>query len=88
MADFARRNNSDIIVMNLKSLNPNVKHIVHANTWTEGEGHVDIKDVNWPHLIEPRPTWTRITQMDHGLGVKTNEEPVAVLGKKGVFQEV
>lgn len=55
---------------------------------TEGAGHVDIKYFNGPQLIKPRPTWTRIIRMDHGLGVKINKELVAVLGKKGVYQDV
>jgi len=88
IADFVGHNNSDMTITNLKNLNPNLKHIVHANTRTEGDGYIDVKDVNGPHLIKPRPTWTRIKRMDHGLGVKTIEEPVAVLGKKWVFQEV
>ena len=54
----------------------------------EGAGLGEVKDFNGPQLVKPRPIWTRITRMDHGLGVKNNEEPVVVLGKRGGYQEV
>ena len=75
---------SDVTVTKLKILISNVP----ANTQTKGTGHVDSKDFNGPQLNKPRPTWTRITWMDHGPGVKINEEPIAVLGKRGVYQKV
>ena len=49
---------------------------------------MDIKNINGPQFTKPRPTSTRITQMDHGPGNLVIEEPVAVLGKRGVYQEV
>ena len=71
-------------VTDLENSNSNVSTI----TRTEDAEHVDIKNINGPQLTKPRPTWTRITRVDHGLGNLIIEELVVVLGKRGVYQEV
>ena len=82
--DFAEQLISDIAVTDLE----NSKSNVSAITWTENAEHVDIKNNNAPHFTKPGPTWTRIARMDPGPGYLVIEEPVAVLGKRGVYQDV
>ena len=66
----------------------NSKSNGYAITRTEDAEHRDIKNINGPQVSKPRPTWTRITQMDHGPRNLNIEEPVAVFGKRGVYQDL
>ena len=82
--DFAEQLITNLAVTDLENSNSNVLTI----TRTKDVEHVDIKNINGPQFTKPRPTSTRITQMDHGPGNLVIEEPVAVLGKRGVYQDV
>ena len=82
--DFAEQSITEMAVTELENSNSNGSAI----TRTEKAVHVDIQKTNGPHLAKPRPTWTRIARMDHGPGELVSEEPVAMLGKRGVYQDV
>ena len=79
--DFSEQLTTNMAVTDLENSNSNVSTI----TRTEDAKHVDIKNINGPQLTKPRPTWTRITRVDHGLGNLIIEELVVVLGKRGVY---
>uniref|UniRef100_A0A7N2MAT8 DUF4283 domain-containing protein n=1 Tax=Quercus lobata TaxID=97700 RepID=A0A7N2MAT8_QUELO len=83
-SDFTEQSITDMVVTELENSNSNGSAI----TRTENAEHVDIKKNSGPHFAKPRPTWTKIARMDHGPGDLVTEEPVAVLGKRGVYQDV
>ena len=83
-SDFAEQLITNMAVIDLENSNSNVSAI----TRTEDAEHVDIKNINGPQFTKPSPTWTKIKRMDHGPGNLVIEEPVAMLGKRGVCKDV